>query len=77
MAVPIKGLSEVIGIIDETVLRNIVRDNRIVTPSSKTEIIIVLTDRNVRGQESRTSHNKAYNIHLITLIVALMYFPLP
>ena len=52
MAVPIKGLSEVIGIIDETVLRNIVRDNRIVTPSSKTEIIIVLTDRNVRGRRA-------------------------
>ena len=37
-AVPIKGLSDVIGIIEETVLRNIVSDNRIVTPSSK-EII--------------------------------------
>ena len=35
MAVPIKGLSDVIGIIDETVLRKIVRDNSIVTPSTE------------------------------------------
>ena len=31
--VPIKGLSEVIGIIDETVFRKMVRDRRIVTPN--------------------------------------------
>ena len=29
---PIKGLSEVIGMISDTVLRNIVRDSKIVTP---------------------------------------------
>ena len=29
---PTRGLSEVIGIIEETVLRNIVRDSKIVTP---------------------------------------------
>ena len=33
--VPIKGLSDVIGIIDETVLRKMVRDSRIVTPKQK------------------------------------------
>ena len=30
---PTRGLSEVIGIIEETVLRNIVRDSKIVTPT--------------------------------------------
>ena len=40
-AVPIKGLSDVIGIIEETVLRNIVRDNRMVTPA------IVLRSENI------------------------------
>ena len=35
LVVPIKGLSDVIGIIDETVLRKIVRDNSIVTPSTE------------------------------------------
>ena len=31
--VPIKGLSDVIGIIDDTVLRKMVRDRRMVTPN--------------------------------------------
>ena len=30
---PIKGLSDVIGMISETVLRNIVRESKIVTPT--------------------------------------------
>ena len=37
--VPIKGLSDVIGIIDETVLRKMVRDSRIVTPKQKKIIV--------------------------------------
>jgi hypothetical protein len=32
---PTKGLSDVIGIIDDTVFRNMVRDNRTVTPEIK------------------------------------------
>ena len=31
---PIRGLSEVMGMIDETVFRNIVRDNSMVTPNN-------------------------------------------
>ena len=31
---PIKGLSEVIGMIDETVFRKIVNDNKTVTPEN-------------------------------------------
>jgi hypothetical protein len=33
---PINGLSEVIGIISDTVFRNIVKDRRIVTPENIT-----------------------------------------
>ena len=33
---PTRGLSDVIGMMADTVLRNIVRDNRIVTPAVNT-----------------------------------------
>lgn len=36
---PISGLSDVMGIIDETVLRNIVRDRSMVTPEHKAYLI--------------------------------------
>ena len=32
---PMSGLFDVIGMMDETVLRNMVRDSKIVTPKSK------------------------------------------
>ena len=37
-SLPTRGLSEVIGIMEETVLRNIVSDSRIVTPN-KSKVI--------------------------------------
>ena len=36
MSIPMRGLSEVIGIMEDTVLRNIVSDKRIVTPIKNT-----------------------------------------
>ena len=77
MYVPIKGLSDVIGIIDETVLRKIVRDNSIVTPSTEHGDYWPSHGYIGRRQErNKNCVNKAYYFHLITLIVALMYFPL-
>ena len=36
MSIPMRGLSDVIGIMEDTVLRNIVSDKRIVTPIKNT-----------------------------------------
>ena len=38
-SLPIRGLSEVTGMMDETVFRNIVRDSKIVTPGQEEKII--------------------------------------
>ena len=38
-SLPMRGLSEVTGMMDETVFRNMVRDSKIVTPGQEEQII--------------------------------------
>ena len=44
---PIKGLSEVIGIISDTVFRNMVRERRIVTPAIRIWVRNMVRERRI------------------------------